>query len=235
MRFCPSCLARLQRFLGFFGFGPFARGDVVIVRAPIEVRDEVFDGGGKIYSWDPDDPNNECSQREGMDSLFKLYEGATLRNVVVRYSPNGLEVLGDRVLVENVTWEEVCEDALALGYVGAKIRVRDVIVRDCVFKGGSDKQIQVNNADGVYLYRNRHERGGAGMKISPGGQNVHLWRTQFEGMKHGVRFETDFHLGDGSLAPGGTARVMYYEYKDKPARKQPFRKEPTLPFNPDAR
>ncbi|MCI4661503.1 MAG: pectate lyase [Neomegalonema sp.] len=217
-------------------FEPAADGVVYVRKTIVVGRNTVFDGKGLVYSWDPNDPNNECSQKEGMDELFKLKTGATLRNVVIRYSPNGLEVGGDNVLIDNVTFEKVCEDALVLGYRGSKKRVHNVIIRNSEFRGGSDKQIQVNNAENVYMYGNKHVGGGAGMKISPGNKNIYLWSTSFDGTKHGVRLQSDLHMGVGDIAADGSfTRLKVYEYPDQPAKIIDISAPPALPFDPDAR
>lgn len=210
--------------------------ELVIVRAPIVVGEgEVFDGGGRTYSWDPEDPTNACSQREGQDEVFVLKRGATLRNLRIAYSPDGVKVEGDDVLVENVVWEKVCEDALVIGRRSAKRRWRphNVIVRDSVFIGGEDKQIQINGGENLYFYRNRHEGGGAGVRVKDGVYGVYVWSTEFQGTKDAIRYDEDVHIGSGPIALTGRPGDFFDE--NTPSQRIYMTTPPALPFEADAR
>ena len=94
----------------------------------------------------------DCTKVEGgkKDAVFILESGATLRNVIL--GANAVEhvhCIGAGCTVENVYWEDVCEDALTLedsSSTGAKF-----IVKGGGAKNGSDKIIQHNSAGTVYI------------------------------------------------------------------------------------
>lgn len=55
--------------------------------------------------------------------MFNLLPGATLRNVVIgKHQAEGVHALGD-AWVENVWWEDVCEDALTSKGLNTQLRV----------------------------------------------------------------------------------------------------------------
>ncbi|KAF4962450.1 hypothetical protein FSARC_9479 [Fusarium sarcochroum] len=86
---------------------------------PIEVpAGEVFDGEGRRY----DRGTGACKeQTEGgkilcqADTVFILREGATLRNVIIgKDQMEGVYCLGGGCTIENVWFEDVCEDAISI-------------------------------------------------------------------------------------------------------------------------
>lgn len=94
----------------------------------------------------------DCTNIEGgsKDPCFILKKGATLKNVIL--GPGSIEhvhCVGDGCTVQNVYWEDVCEDALTLKgstNTGAKFYVKGGGA-----KNGSDKLIQHNSAGTVYV------------------------------------------------------------------------------------
>ena len=94
----------------------------------------------------------DCTKIEGgsKDPCFILKTGATLKNVIL--GPNSIEHVhctGDGCTVENVYWEDVCEDALTLkgsSNTGAKFYVKGGAAKE-----GSDKIIQHNSAGTVIV------------------------------------------------------------------------------------
>lgn len=55
--------------------------------------------------------------------MFNLLPGSTLRNVVIgKHQAEGVHALGD-AWVENVWWEDVCEDALTSKGLNTQLRV----------------------------------------------------------------------------------------------------------------
>lgn len=94
----------------------------------------------------------DCTKVEGgsKDPVFILKTGAKLKNVVL--GPNSIEhvhCVGDGCTVENVYWEDVCEDALTLRdstNTNAKFYVKGGAARN-----GSDKIIQHNSAGTVII------------------------------------------------------------------------------------
>lgn len=78
------------------------------------------------------------SQNESQPPVFRLEQGATLKNVIIGYNgADGVHVYGDAT-VDNVTWLDVGEDALTV-----KSQAR-VFVRNITGSSASDKFFQFN-------------------------------------------------------------------------------------------
>ncbi|ORY50645.1 hypothetical protein LY90DRAFT_383785 [Neocallimastix californiae] len=94
----------------------------------------------------------DCKDVEGgsKDAVFRLETGATLRNVILgKDSIEHVHCIGDGCTVENVWWDDVCEDALTLTgstNTNAKFYLTGGGARD-----GSDKIVQHNSAGTVYI------------------------------------------------------------------------------------
>ncbi|MBE0338213.1 pectate lyase [Paenibacillus sp. 23TSA30-6] len=74
---------------------------------------EVYDGKGKTVAADPK-TLGDGSQVEAQKPIFKLENGATLKNVIIAApAADGVHVYGNGT-ISNVTWEDVGEDALTL-------------------------------------------------------------------------------------------------------------------------
>jgi len=117
---------------------------------------EVYDGlevNGVWTSYDRGLSNlGDCNDVEGgeKDAVFRLETGATLKNVIL--GPGSIEhvhCVGDGCTIENVWWDDVCEDALSLKNSedkNAKFYVIGGGARD-----GSDKIVQHNSAGTVHI------------------------------------------------------------------------------------
>lgn len=103
----------------------------------------VFDGGNRRYNL------TGGSQSEGQPPVFRLENGATLRNVVIGHlASDGVHCQGS-CNVNNVWWEDIGEDAAtALGPSGSTMRI------DCggAFLG-SDKTFQHNGQGTMHITR----------------------------------------------------------------------------------
>ncbi|KFA68434.1 hypothetical protein S40285_08189 [Stachybotrys chlorohalonatus IBT 40285] len=149
------------RFLGAFFVGvPIALAcvgqnnlptpsETISNAAPIEVASgEVFDGQGVRY----DRSSYTCAgQNEGGedDTVFILRQGATLRNVVIGANQGeGVYCLGGGCTIENVWFEEVCEDAISIKEDAAGVVTR--IIGGGAFSA-SDKIIQHNGCGEVEI------------------------------------------------------------------------------------
>ncbi|KAJ1566657.1 hypothetical protein HK096_000786, partial [Nowakowskiella sp. JEL0078] len=136
---------------------PVAEGRLSCDAPFLVANNTVFDGkernGGKLVRYDRGPGlrayygDNCLSVEPGEESIvFALYNGATLRNVII-----GKEV-GDAVYcygdctIENVYWEQVCEDGLSIKYAGASPKV---VVKNSMFNGHTDKAIQHNSGGSV--------------------------------------------------------------------------------------
>jgi pectate lyase C len=101
---------------------------------------ETYDGGGQtIYA----SGMGDGSQDEDQDPVFRLAEGATLKNVRIGAPGcDGVHCYGNN-LVENVVWEDVGEDALTVK--GDEDENHGTItVRDCTAYHAADKVFQIN-------------------------------------------------------------------------------------------
>lgn len=78
-----------------------------------------FDGGGRSYGTSCDGAS------ESQQPVFLLKDGATLRNVVITSkAADGVHCEGN-CLIENVVWQDVCEDAATMkGGSGKIMRIR---------------------------------------------------------------------------------------------------------------
>ena len=120
--------------------GTTTTGSGGVVNSTIVVRaGETFDGGGKRFIADAD-TLGDGSQDEGQKPVFKLENGAKLKNVILG-SPaaDGIHTYGD-VTLENVVWEDIGEDALTVKGSGT------VVINGGSAKDGDDKVFQINAA-----------------------------------------------------------------------------------------
>jgi len=126
--------------------------------APITVKaGQIFDGfkenGNKWVRYDRGRKNlGDCSKVEGgqKDAVFLLEKGATLKNVILgANSVEHVHCISDGCTVQNVYWEDVCEDALT--FENGKSTSAQFYVKGGAAKNGSDKIIQHNSAGTVYI------------------------------------------------------------------------------------
>ncbi|KAJ3033933.1 hypothetical protein HDV00_005646 [Rhizophlyctis rosea] len=127
---------------------PTAKGTVTSGAYITVKAGQTYDGGMKRF----DRGSGACSSGEGgqKDAVFVLEKGATLKNAIIgKNQKEGVHCL-DGCTIDNVWWEDVCEDALTvLGSGGAK-------VTNSGAKNGDDKIIQHNgsgtvNVNGFYV------------------------------------------------------------------------------------
>ena len=94
----------------------------------------------------------DCKNVEGgkADAVFLLEKGATLKNVVLgANSVEHVHCIGDGCTVQNVWWEDVCEDALT--FENGSNTGAHYYVKGGAAKNGSDKIIQHNSAGTVHI------------------------------------------------------------------------------------
>ncbi|MEN8906201.1 MAG: pectate lyase [Clostridiales bacterium] len=112
-------------------------GTVNISNTIVVAAGETYDGGGDTIIASG---MGDGSQDEDQDPIFRLEDGATLKNVVIGAPGcDGVHCYGD-VTVDNVIWEDIGEDALTIKDEG------DVSISNCKFYNGDDKVLQVNAA-----------------------------------------------------------------------------------------
>ncbi|KAI6777298.1 hypothetical protein HG530_001243 [Fusarium avenaceum] len=101
---------------------PVAKETVVFKNAKYILPGEVFDGKMKRYER-PEGSCNEQAEGTDADTVFNLMPGATIRNVIIgKHQAEGIHALGD-AWVENVWWEDVCEDALTSKGLNTQLRI----------------------------------------------------------------------------------------------------------------
>eukprot|EP00121_Abeoforma_whisleri_P014835 Awhi_evm1s13680 len=113
--------------------------------APIDIsktivveRNQVFDGKGQTYRGKGLGNGN---QDEDQKPLFFLKEGATLKNLIITApAADGVHIEGKNILVENVIWEDVGEDALS----SKSNKDVSVTIRNCEAYKAEDKVFQFN-------------------------------------------------------------------------------------------
>jgi pectate lyase C len=119
------------------GSGGTSTGNGGVVDLTITVRaGETFDGRGQRYV--AGSALGDGSQAEGQKPIFRLEGGARLRNVVLGApAADGIHCYGD-VTLENVTWEDVGEDALTIKESGT------VVLDGGAAAKADDKIFQIN-------------------------------------------------------------------------------------------
>ncbi|AUX42355.1 pectate lyase [Sorangium cellulosum] len=167
--------------------GTTTAGDGGVVSATIVVRSgETFDGGGKRFIADRN-TLGDGSQKEGQKPVFKLEDGAKLKNVVLGApAADGIHTYGD-VTLENIVWEDIGEDAMTIKESGT------VVLNGGSAKDGEDKVFQINAAStfkvsnfkaqnaGKFIRQN----GGTGFKV-----DVVIDQCDISKMKESI-FRTD--------------------------------------------
>ncbi|WP_281242982.1 pectate lyase [Gracilibacillus ureilyticus] len=127
---------------------------------------ETFDGEGKRYVANPA-TLGDGSQDEGQKPVFRLEEGATLKNAVLGHpAADGVHTYGN-ARVQNVVWEDIGEDALTIKESG------HVIIRGGMAQHGSDKMFQVN-APATLEIINFTARNAGKMVRQLGGSTFHM-------------------------------------------------------------
>lgn len=101
----------------------------------------VVNGGtydGRCRTFNPGSALGDGGQGEGQKPVFRVENGATLKNVIIgRNGADGIHIYNGGTL-ENIRWTDVGEDAMTVKSAG------DVIVRNIEGFNGSDKFMQIN-------------------------------------------------------------------------------------------
>ncbi|GIX21899.1 MAG: hypothetical protein KatS3mg121_0682 [Gammaproteobacteria bacterium] len=170
-----------------------AGGQVIVVNETIRVTSGVFDGGCNTYT--ASSALGDGSQSESQKPIFRIENGATLRNVYIGANgADGIHVYNGGI-IENVYWSDVGEDALTIKSEGT-VNVRNISGFDA-----EDKFFQVNapstlNVSNCIIHRASkalRQNGGTTYKIV-----VNFDRCDIADMKEGV-FRTDSSVSEASL------------------------------------
>ncbi len=169
---------------GITGASCSANGSTT-VNSTIRVTSGTYDGSCRVHNGGGD--LGDGSQDEGQDPIFRVENGATLRNVIIgNNGADGIHVYNSGN-VDNVTWQNVGEDALTIKSSGT-VNVTNIEGYDA-----GDKFFQVNAASTLRvsncIIRNAgkalRQNGGTTYKI-----DVAFDRCDLSGLNEGV-FRTD--------------------------------------------
>lgn len=178
---------------GITGASCATNGAEVVVHATIRVTSGTFDGGCRRFTAGPE--LGDGSQDEGQDPVFRVENGATLRNVVIGANgADGVHVYNGGTL-DNIHWMDVGEDAMTIKTSGT------VIVRNIEGFDADDKFFQINAASTLQVSNCIIHRAGKVLRQNGGSTfpiNVSLDRCDINTMDEGV-FRTD--------SPSSTARL----------------------------
>ncbi|GMF15812.1 unnamed protein product [Phytophthora fragariaefolia] len=150
--FSLICTVAIASSTAFVSAWPTSTGNVEYSEVYVVAAGETFDGGLKTYQRS----DITCAEQdEGgwRDAMFKLEAGATLKNVIIgKNQREGVHCDDHDCTLENVWWEDVCEDALSVKGGNAD-SVTNVLA--CGAKNAEDKIIQHNgyghvNINGFY-------------------------------------------------------------------------------------
>lgn len=116
--------------------------------------------GGDALKWKGE---GDCSQNEHMEPIISVQgDGVTIRNAFIVEAPDGIHVSGKNVVIENVIFPKVCEDAITAN--GAD----NLIVRHCAFRGARDKVIQLNGGKNILVEDCYFEDCAKPVRVKPG-------------------------------------------------------------------
>lgn len=153
---------------------------------------ETYDGACMIYRADP---LGDGSQGEDQKPVFRVEDGATLRNVVLGASAaDGIHLYGD-VTLENIHWLDIGEDAMTVKESGT-------VHLNCgsAFQG-DDKVFQVNAASTLHISNFTAANAGKFMRQNGGTDfevNVFIDHCDISDMDE-VIFRTDGSLSHVTL------------------------------------
>ncbi|GAB1258856.1 hypothetical protein NBRC116494_33580 [Aurantivibrio plasticivorans] len=157
----------------------------VTVSSTIVVSSGVFDGGCKTYN--PTSALGDGGQGEGQKPVFRVENGATLKNVIIgRNGADGIHFYGGGT-IDNIRWTDIGEDGLTVKSQG------DIVVRNIEAYDGYDKFMQINAAANITVSncivdgagKFLRQNGGTGFTI-----NVTVDNCDIKNMKEAV-FRTD--------------------------------------------
>ena len=180
---------------------PTPSGKTIIVRETITLsrRSSIYDYEGATLIWKG---AGDCSQSENMPPMFRISgRGITIRNATIIGAPDGIHISTSRVRVENISFPDVCEDAITM-----KAGARWARVSGCYFARAEDKAIQCTHGyghhvfDNVFVdvkrafrsktgvnasfYRNRLYHCGSAVRADGRGSNTKTWGNTFIFVRH---------------------------------------------------
>ena len=128
---------------------PKPSGKVIIIRDTITLtkRNATFDYEGATLRWQG---SGDCSQKENMPPIFNIAgSGITVKNCTIVGAPDGIHISAARVTLENISFPDVCEDAITM-----KKGARWGKIHKCYFAKAVDKAIQCTYGNGHHVHDN---------------------------------------------------------------------------------
>jgi pectate lyase C len=160
-------------------------GSETVVNQTIRVTSGTFDGGCRRYT--AGSALGDGGQSEGQSPIFRVENGATLRNVVIGSNgADGIHVYNGGT-IDNVHWTNVGEDAMTIKSSGT------VTVRNIEGYDADDKFFQVNAASTLNVSNCIIHRAGKTLRQNGGTTfriDVSFDRCDINDMNEGV-FRTD--------------------------------------------
>ena len=168
-------------------------GQEIIVHQTILVTSGTFDGGCRRYTAGPE--LGDGSQDESQDPVFRVENGATLRNVVIgNNGADGIHVYNGGNL-DNIFWMNVGEDAMTIKSSGT-VNVSNIEGYD-----SDDKFFQINAASTLNVTNCIIQRAGKSLRQNGGTTfqiNVSFDRCDINTMDEGI-FRTDSSVSTARL------------------------------------
>lgn len=163
------------------------------VNATIRVTSGTYDGGCRTHN--AGSALGDGSQSESQDPVFRVENGATLRNVII--GNNGADGIHtyNGATIDNVHWMNVGEDALTIKSSGT------TTVRNIEGYDADDKFFQVNAASTLNVSNAIIHRAGKALRQNGGSTyriNVSFDRCDINSMGEGV-FRTDSNVSTARL------------------------------------
>jgi hypothetical protein len=119
---------------------PNLKATKTITSTIVVAAGQTYDGGGITIVASG---MGDGSQDEGQKPIFRLEDGAILKNVIIAAPGcDGVHIYGN-ASVNNVTWQDIGEDALT---VKAGSLSKNVNITNCKLYKGADKVFQINAA-----------------------------------------------------------------------------------------
>ncbi|WP_437999423.1 pectate lyase [Sorangium sp. So ce185] len=134
----------------------------------------VYDGKGETLSADVDAMKCDTSsgeQGESQRPFFLLAPGASVKNVTITYPGcEGIHMMGDNAL-ENITWEDVGEDAASVRsyFPGGRITIKDskgFKAADKMFQFNAPCDVRIENFTGAEMGKLLRQNGGTEFELN---------------------------------------------------------------------
>jgi len=168
--------------LPLYGF----KGSIVSVSDTIIVKKgQTFDGAGNLYQWVGE---GDCSQKEGMPSMFDLQEGAILKNLWMENAPDGIHIKGANVVIDSIVNVDVCEDAISISRNKAHLPVhQNIKITNSRFFHCQDKAIQLTRGSNILIKGNTFYNCAKAVRVKEQAHEVYFENNRVFSSKHAIK------------------------------------------------